>query len=103
MVETCPVQWYPNKQAMPADKVSSPENNYNTLCAVKDRANVKAKGIIKEYAVFPQLREFVEKRRGGSYYEVIPKLTMSCVLTWIGTIQKVRVQGQREAFETCFR
>jgi hypothetical protein len=53
MVETCPVQWYPNKQAMPADKVSSPENNYNTLCAVKDRANVKAKGSSKNMQCFP--------------------------------------------------
>jgi hypothetical protein len=63
MVETCPVQCYPNKQAMPADKVSSPEQLCNTLCAVKGQGECEGQGDQRMSASIRSIREFVEKRR----------------------------------------
>jgi hypothetical protein len=97
------VQWYPNKQAI-ADKVSSPEQLCNTLCAVKDRANVKAKGIKNMQCSPPSEACNLWRSRGGSYYEVIEHKNSPCHVYFDLDRHDTKF-GYRviRPFPTCFR
>jgi hypothetical protein len=72
------VQWYPNKQAI-ADKVSSPEQLCNTLCAVKGQGECEGQGDQRICSVRLHPKHAICGRsRGGSYYEVIEHKNSPC-------------------------